>query len=322
MFFVFALLVAASPAVAFDCRLAKTKAEKAICADPAARAADAEMAKAYGALSDSLDGKQRAALVKAQGRWLTMRDNSCSDEDRQKFAACLADQSAQRRAFLAGAAQAGPGAPAGLAPFFRIEAGGKGRADVDIEVLRFVHPADAAERAFNAAVDQLSSNIEQPDGVDSQADNYAFSWTMRLAYASPRLISAHAEGYASNGGAHPNTSSVDVNIDMRAGREATFASLLDGPAARRIFALCTDEVTAEKKRREGADADVDGDALKQLRQSVAATTDDLKSWSFGADAATVSYDPYAVGAYAEGAFTCEIPYATLRPLAKPDFPLP
>jgi hypothetical protein len=81
-------------------------------------------------------------------------------------------------------------------------------------------------------------------------------------------------------------------------------------------------VTAEKKRREGADADVDGDALKQLRQSVAAVTGDLKSWSFGADAATVSYDPYAVGAYAEGAFTCEIPYATLRPLAKPDFPLP
>jgi len=34
------------------------------------------------------------------------------------------------------------------------------------------------------------------------------------------------------------------------------------------------------------------------------------------------YDPYAVGAYAEGAFSCSVPYVTLRPLARSDFPLP
>jgi hypothetical protein len=32
--------------------------------------------------------------------------------------------------------------------------------------------------------------------------------------------------------------------------------------------------------------------------------------------------PYVVGGYAEGAFSCEIPYATLKALAKPGFPLP
>jgi hypothetical protein len=39
-------------------------------------------------------------------------------------------------------------------------------------------------------------------------------------------------------------------------------------------------------------------------------------------AATVSQDPYAVGAYAEGAFSCSAPDATLRLLARSDFPLP
>ncbi len=280
------------------------------------------MAAAYGALSHSLDGKQRTALAKAQGRWLTTRDDTCGDQDGGKLAACLADQSARRGAFLSGSAQAGPGAAGGLTPFFRIEAGGKGRADIDIEVLRFPRPANPAERAFNAAVDRLSNTVEQPGSDDPQADNYAFSWTMRLAYGSPRLISAHAEGYASTGAAYPNTSSADINIDVRAGREATFASLLDGPAARRIFALCSDQVAAEKKRREGADAALDADARRQLRQNVDTVTGDLKSWSSGAEAATVSYDPGAVGVHAEGAFTCEIPYATLRPLARRDFPLP
>jgi hypothetical protein len=48
----------------------------------------------------------------------------------------------------------------------------------------------------------------------------------------------------------------------------------------------------------------------------------LRAWSFAPDKATVTYDPYAVGAYAEGLYSCEIPYATLKPLAKPGFPLP
>ena len=76
-----------------------------------------------------------------------------------------------------------------------------------------------------------------------------------------------------------------------------------------------------KTAREGS-ADDDSGAAKTLADSVAEATGDLKAWSFGADAATVSYDPYAVGAYAEGAFSCSVPYATLRPLARSDFPLP
>jgi hypothetical protein len=62
--------------------------------------------------------------------------------------------------------------------------------------------------------------------------------------------------------------------------------------------------------------------LKSLTHDLEETTRKLDTWSFGADKATIDYDPYAVGAYAEGAYDCEIPYATLRAWVKPGFPLP
>ena len=57
LFFLSVALVAAYPVMstfAFDCKLATTKAEKAICADPAAIAADAALGAAYTALRSSL----------------------------------------------------------------------------------------------------------------------------------------------------------------------------------------------------------------------------------------------------------------------------
>jgi uncharacterized protein YecT (DUF1311 family) len=310
------------PALALDCKAASTKAEKAICADPAALAADSEMTKAYSALHAAIDVKQRAALVKSQVQWLAERDGACFDKESAALGACLMGESNERRLFLSGGALAGPGYSGKLVALFRIEKGGPGRTDVDVEVMKFAAPANAGERAFNAAVDKLSSDVPQPGKEDARRDDYAYSWKMRLAYVSPHLISAHADGYSSTGGAHPNSYSADINIDLDVGREAAFDSLLDKAGAERVFALCFDQVVADRKDREGADGALDAEGSKTLRKDIAAATGALKTWSFGADAATVSYDGYAVASYAEGEFSCKIPYATLRPLAKPGFPLP
>jgi len=48
---------------------------------------------------------------------------------------------------------------------------------------------------------------------------------------------AHADGDSFMGGAHPSAYSVNINVDAARGREATFADLLDKPAADKIFAL-------------------------------------------------------------------------------------
>ena len=54
-FVIAAAVLGASPSLALDCKQATSKEEKAICATPAAFAADAAMNKAYGALRAMLE---------------------------------------------------------------------------------------------------------------------------------------------------------------------------------------------------------------------------------------------------------------------------
>ena len=314
------VLGAADPASALDCARASTASEWAICADPAALKADADLDKAYVALLASAREPQRAAIVAAEARWIGARDNECADQKGAAMSACLKTATERRRAFLAGAPEARPGAPGRLAPVFRIEKGGPGKADVDLEFLTFPEPANAGERVFNAGVAKLSEDIVEPEKDDPRADCYAYTRTMRLAYASPWLLSAHVDAYEYTGGAHPNSFTRNVNVDLSQGRALAFADLLEKAAAGKIVDLCTERVRKQKIDK-GETLD-DLGSPEDLRKNVEEATGDLKTWSFGAEAATIDYDPYAVGAYAEVAFNCTVPYATLRPLAKPDFPLP
>jgi len=307
-------------AIAFDCAKAKSPSEKAICADPAARAADEAMTKAFEAFRAGADPATRAKILESQVRWLSTRDGDCSDKSGAELSACLARESDDRRRYLTGAPATGPGAPDPIAPFLRVEKGGKGRADVDMELLKFVKPANGAERAFNAGVDKFMEDITEPD--DPKTDTYAFATSMSLEYASTRLVSARAQGYADAGGAHPNSYIAHVNIDLSLGRELKFADLADGAGAEKIIALCYDQVKAAKKDRLGDDAPMTADDLKDLAKTVKESTADLSGWGFGADEATVDYNPYSVGAYVEGFYDCKLPYERLRPLIKSSFPLP
>jgi uncharacterized protein YecT (DUF1311 family) len=309
-------------AAAFDCKKAATPSEKAICADPAALAADAAMSAAFQALLQGAPASQSPQIAGAQARWLSTRDGNCADSKGPQLGACLASQSDRRRAFLAGEPEAGPGAPGRIAPWFRYEKGGKGRAEVDLELMKFVDPQSDAQRAFNAAVEKLTGDIIQPEKDDPNPGSYAYDWTMRLTYGSPRFLSGHLSGYWDAGGAHPNTLTANVNVDFASGREARFDDAFAAEGAAKIFALCLQSVRKQKQERLGDDAPKSADDLKSLTHEVQEATAKLSAWSFGADKATIDYDPYAVGSYAEGPYVCEIPYAMLRGLTKPGFPLP
>jgi uncharacterized protein YecT (DUF1311 family) len=316
------LLCLPASAAAFDCKKAATPSGKAICADPAALAADAAMSAAFQALLHSAPASQHPQIAAAQARWLPTRDGNCADSKGPGLGACLARESDRRRAFLAGQPEAGPGAPGHIAPWFRYEKGGQGRAEVDLELMKFVNPTSAAERTFNAAVEKLTGDIVQPEKDDLAADSFAYDWSMRLTYASLRFLSAHLAGYVNSGGAHPNSFTANVNVDFTLGREARFEDAFAPDSAAKIFAFCLKSVREQKKERLGDDAPKSAEDLKSLVHDVEEATKKLDVWSFGADKATIDYDPYAVGAYAEGAYDCEIPYAMLRGLTKLGFPLP
>jgi len=312
------LLALAGPAQAFDCSKASTKAEKAICADPAARAADDDLAKAFAAAMSDMSPSDKASAVKAQGRWIAERDGACADQGGARYSRCLAQQSLRRRAFLAAEPEAGPGAPGRLAPIFRGEKGGRRKAALDLQWLKYPAPATPAERAFNAALERDVGPLDQPAAGDFGDRPWEYVRAMRLIYASPRLISAHLEGFNSTGGVHPTSFTADINILVEEGREAKFDDLLEPRAAQKLVAFCLKSVRAQKKEPLDEESPIEF----ELPRRVAQATQKLDAWSFGADAATVTYDPYAVGTYAEGAYACVIPYAILKPLAKPSFPLP
>ena len=155
---------------------------------PAALAADAEMNKAYGALRALLDSAQRAALAKAQAAWLSQRDGDCHGKHGADLGVCLADETGKRSRFLNAAPEAGPGYPGKLVPFFRMEKGGKGKTDVDVQAFEFARPASGAERALNAAVDKSLGDIRQPQPGD-HSDTYAFGLTDRLLLTPRRIYS-------------------------------------------------------------------------------------------------------------------------------------
>ena len=330
---VFAGLAAAlfpGAAFAFDCAKAHTADEKAICASPDARAADDAMTNAFEALRATASPAQRASILAAQVRWIGARGQACVDEGGARFtgaklSACLADSSNARAKFLQAAPEAGPGASTPMVPFFVIVKRRKGRADVDFELVKFTAEPSGAERAFNAAVNKLSEEIVQPDAGDPSADNYAFEDLMRITYASPKLVSAMVNSYQNAGGAHPNSTIAHINVDLSAGKALFFADLADAKAEAAIDARCADELRKQRKERLadfGGGGFPDDPFDADLARNVAQTTNDLGAWGFGADKATIDYSPYSVGSYAEGYYACELPYAFLRPLAKPGFPIP
>ncbi len=316
------LLGASAPALALDCGKAKTTQDKAICADPAARAADAAMTKAYSALFQRLSEPDRKALLLSQRLWLRDRTNGCPEAPGAKLVQCLAQKSTERQRFLEGRPETGPGSGGRLIAVFIEHAGHKGYYEIDVTALKYAPPTSAGEKLFNAEVDKLLKQV--PGGKNDQFGRdmiYSFILHMRMAYAAPRFISAHVETYQFAGGAHGNSGSSNINIDAARGQILHFADVFSAAAKSKLDAECLRQILPQKAERMPQEK-MEGDNLKQLKSAIAEGLGKLDSWSFSTEGARVDYDPYALGAYVEGAYSCRFPTAFLRPLVNTRFPLP
>ena len=314
-------LMSFSPAYAFDCKVAATPAEKAICADPAAVAADEKLNKVFAELRASLDEKQSAGLLVSQKTWIHERD-SCGENSGIPLAECIKSSIVERIKLLEVTPVSGPGASGKLVPYFHFEKGGIGKTNIAVQAFQFAKASDPAQLAFNAEINKLIKDIPQPSAPDAQNADYDYSVSMTLDYASPKLISAHTITSTFLGGAHPNNQSNTINIDVAKGKLAQFGDLLDKAGAKTIFAECEKQVLAQKKENEGAEADTSPATIKRLRSDISNVSGNLELWTFAASKAEIQYDANVLGARADGVFFCTIPYAQLRPLAKPGFPLP
>jgi uncharacterized protein YecT (DUF1311 family) len=307
------------PAMALDCAKATTPVEKAICADPAAAGADESMTKAYDLLAARLSAPEKTTLLISQRRWLKRRADACPADNGDAMASCLTDETERRRAFLAGEPISGPGAAQSLTPVLIQHVGLPNQYDLDIEAVKFADPRLPGEKRFNAKVNALLKEVPKIDQTDIRQDMvYTYDLDVGASFASPEFVSARVEIYDFSGGAHGNSSTSNFAIDLTTGKELQFSDLFEAAAQAKFVAACLDDIKRQKQEKMPDDPFGVVSAAEQ-KKTIEESVGDLTRWSLYATKAEISFDPYALGAYVEGSYTCDFPAGMVRPLLKFDY---
>jgi hypothetical protein len=150
-------------------------------------------------------------------------------------------------------------------------------------------------------------------------------WTLERDYAvtsvvAGRYISILRTDYSFTGGAHPNTTLETLLWDEQTRKRISirpfFTDLSDNSRAMvEIQNAVISSLTIEKKER-GTFEPNDNSWFKNLQPSlfkIGAVTLEPSSELGKSSGLTFHYSPYAVGPYAEGAYTAFVPWRILRP---------
>ena len=317
------LLCAALPmqaAQAFDCAKAATGVERLICADPGLKALDDRMGQAYAQVRDLTPKDGRAMLGQAQKAWIMEREGCSGGDDP---AVCVKDSTRARLALLLGGAASGPGTPTRIVPRFIMQTGTDSRYEIDATLLRMVAPASPGEKRLNRLADALAADIPFGPHGDEPNPYYDYILDQSLDYLSPAFASVAISISSYTGGAHPNSTLWHVNIDMASGRDLGIGDLFDGATLEGLAAECRSQIIAEKTARveSGQTYDPQDDRFLQ-DDTVRSSVGDISRWSFTDREGRLDFDPYAIGAYAEGRFACSFAMAALRGASRPGAPLP
>ncbi|MFA5120801.1 lysozyme inhibitor LprI family protein [Zavarzinia sp.] len=316
-----AVLAAPGAALAFDCTKAKTDIEKAICADPAAKAADDAMSAAYAAAKALLDAEQQKALRDDQRDWVKRRNDICMTYPDQGQATpdaeCLARMATDRAGLLSAAPVfAGPDAPR-FAPVILRDVDEAAQLEVSIIRPQVVEPQTPAMNQLNGLLAKAAGASETDIG--SEEGPYGRIVGYRIGYASGRFVSVDFDIYEYTGGAHGMSYNVVVNFLPEAGRALKLDDVIDAKGKAALIPLCRASVTAEKHKREVPE-ELIADSLGD--EALADGIGDIANWGFDGDGVRIHYAPYALGSYAEGGYDCTLSWAALKPLTKADAPLP
>jgi uncharacterized protein YecT (DUF1311 family) len=318
------LAAVAGPAFAIDCNRAASETEKAICGNAEARAADQELGKAFDRLRGLLPDDERGDLRLSQIEWIGTRDASCLAQRATKpLSQCLVEQSKWRQHFLEGKRPVG--ATAGLfRPVFIFRPASKQTARLEIEAIRLT--GEGSGQA-NAAIDKLVKRAiedSQLDGTPHPGGSLEVGLDVSLAFASPRLLSVHAEyGNYYPAPAHPLHDLTNINVEVPTGRELKFADVVDTGKAKKLFQYCQAQIVKEKEKVIGADIHGGSDDTDDIDlKEVAEGTEQFSNWKFIATGVEIYYGDYAFGGYGKCMCSCKVPYSALRPWANKDFSLP
>jgi hypothetical protein len=172
---------------------------------------------------------------------------------------------------------------------------------------------------LRAFADGAKSELEELRANGETVHPYGRTLDYAVSADTPRLLSLVLNELESTGGAHPNTTLSATIWDKQAGKVVApadlFAATADMTGADK--ALC-DAVHAAKQARAG-DPALDGElkSCPKLRRADLALAPSNVPGKAGGVVALFS--PYALGAYAEGAYRVVLPLAAVQAVLAPAY---
>lgn len=315
-------VLSTAPALAFDCGKASTEVETAICAAPDLKAMDDRMSALYAAVRGLSNEADRKMLSRSQKKWIAEREANCPQSG-VGISQCIGSMTIERIALFEAKPSSGPGVEGRIIPTFIVQEGTEQVYDLDITMLRFAKASTAGQKRFNKIADDIAARIKTgPHGEDTMGRVYVIEEAMTLTHASPKLVSVMFSYWYDTGGAHGNGATDIFNFSMESGKDYGIGDFFSEDAAGLLMDQCKAQIIAEKKERFGSepyDPATDGFLKGEVIAEHVAT---MSSWSFTETAASIGFDSYAIGSYAEGPYDCTFPMPELKAIALDGAPLP
>ena len=315
------LLLAPGAAVAqpsFDCAMASTPVERAICRNDKLADADRDLSSTYGALIDRLAGPAKEHLIKDQVRWLDDRVKACTGEI-AAVVRCLALRYTQRLATLKAA---GEGAYPFVSEHDLLKSGKVKSVDyaIDARYPQFDGPdADfsAVNKVFaNQAREGATNATPGPDVGGEREQIWTYEQGFELHRPGLHGLSVATSFYSFTGGAHGSSGVNATLVDLRTGRSVKPADVFQPSAAwRRTLS----DIARTDLKRQFVDRPGFEDALEPARFDK--LMEDPQRYLFKAFALELIFNQYEVAPYAAGMYRVTIPYSRLTGMLRPNGPV-
>jgi uncharacterized protein YecT (DUF1311 family) len=323
-------------AQSFDCKLAKSPREHAVCSDEKLKVLDSAISAAYKSLRAQLSPDSAALVQSDQREWLQWLDVVCPAHGRgiaDDMNRCLENEYANRERDLRQVVHIGS-TVIFLRSHFLFKTGSSNEerlADndpgfgygslrwpqIDIQPSRL----NSAYTEWNSAVKKKAAELAV--GIDPEDKNATFeaavdaSGTIDSFYtvegANDRFIDVSLidSGYGW-GAAHPLTGQTSFLWWLDRNRELTISDVFNPHSdwQDRLTALAISNLRAQPDLK-----DMLGD---DIEKAVKETVSDPVSWTPNRDGLTVTFGQYAIGPYAAGMPEAHINWSDLKPYLAPD----
>ncbi len=329
-------------AASFDCKLAKTPQEKAICGSPALSAADERLAAVYKAQLAAVPAVMQGTFREGQRQFLQALALGCAADKPQPLAtlaACMQPQVEARIAALKGSVSRRGGT------VFVTEAVtllGKDtnsyhavegqESNPGFGTVTASWPQAVASgpqwAAWNAAITRETQRMADPEGdkdnptgwVDGWASDQEATVAASVEQVHGDLVSSLiSDEFMGHGAAHPGESYERFHWLLRKGRELAVSDVFAEGAAWKPFVTRKCRAGLHAQAINGQDITYDDQEMSRGLAETIATT---HNWSFSRRGLTINFPEYAVAPRVSQPEPVTISWMDLKPYLSPGFTPP